>query len=79
MYIGNGETGNVQWYETTASFEGSLDISGCNADMIPYVNFQIIGKTVEERPDLDGENRDIAVEVVLDMDVKHMRSVRRML
>ena len=31
MYIGNGETGNVQWYETTASFEGSLDISGCNA------------------------------------------------
>lgn len=59
--------------------EGSLDISGCNADMIPYVNFQIIGKTVEERPDLDGENRDIAVEVVLDMDVKHMRSVRRML
>ena len=70
MYIGNGETGNVQWYETTASFEGSLDISGCNADMIPYVNFQIIGKTVEERPDLDGENRDIAVEVVLDMDVK---------
>ena len=20
MYIGNGETGNVQWYETTASF-----------------------------------------------------------
>ena len=42
MYIGNGETGNVQWYETTASFEGSLDISGCNADMIPYVNFQII-------------------------------------
>ena len=70
MYIGNGETGNVQWYETTASFEGSLDISGRNADMIPYVNFQIIGKTVEERPDLDGENRDIAVEVVLDMDVK---------
>ena len=60
----------MQWYETTASFEGSLDISGCNADMIPYVNFQIIGKTVEERPDLDGENRDIAVEVVLDMDVK---------
>ena len=38
--------------------------------LIPYVNFQIIGKTVEERPDLDGENRDIAVEVVLDMDVK---------
>ena len=70
MYIGNGDTGNVQWYETTASFEGRLDISGCNADMIPYVNFQIIGKTIEERPDLDGENRDIAVEVVLDMDVK---------
>ena len=62
MYIGNGDTGNVQWYETTASFEGRLDI--------PYVNFQIIGKTIEERPDLDGENRDIAVEVVLDMDVK---------
>ena len=70
MYIGNGDTGNVQWYETTASFDGRLDISGCNADMIPYVNFQIIGKTIEERPDLDGENRDIAVEVVLDMDVK---------
>lgn len=70
MYIGNGETGNVQWYETTAAFDGKLDISGCNADMIPYVNFQIIGKTIEERSDMDGENREVAVEVVLDMDVK---------
>lgn len=70
MYLGTDDSRAIQWYETTVNFDGSLDISGCSADMIPYVNYQVIGKAIEGRPDLDGENRDISVEVVMDMDVK---------
>ena len=67
MYVGTDDSHNIQWYETTAAFEGSLDISGCSADMIPYVSYQITGRTIEDRPDMDGENRDVSIEVVLDM------------
>lgn len=70
MYVGTDDSHNIQWYETTAAFEGSLDISGCSADMIPYVSYQITGRTIEDRPDMDGENRDVSIEVVLDMDIK---------
>lgn len=70
MYLASDEMQSVQWYETTIPIKGNLDISGANPDMIPYVDYQILNKTVEPREDMNGENRDILVEVVLDMDVK---------
>lgn len=70
MYLAEDETQSVQWYETTVAFEGTLDINGCNPDMISYVKYNIMSVNVEAKPDYDGENREIAVEMVLDLDVK---------
>ena len=70
MYLSQDETQSVEWYETTVGFEGNLDINGCNPDMISYVKYDIVSKNVEVKPDYDGENREIAVEMVLDLDVK---------
>ncbi|MGN0318002.1 MAG: DUF3794 domain-containing protein, partial [Lachnospira sp.] len=70
MYLAADEMQSVQWYETNIPINGKLDISGTNPDMISYVDYQILNKSVEPREDMNGENRDITVEVVLDMDVK---------
>lgn len=70
MYLPPEENASVQWYETSVGFEGSLDINGCNPDMVSYVKYHIISVNVEVKPDYDGENREIAIEMVLDLEVK---------
>lgn len=70
MYQANDDSQSVQWYETNVPFEGKLDINGCSADMISYIKYNIINTNVEVKPDYDGENREISIEMTLDMDVK---------
>lgn len=70
MYLPQEDNASVQWYETSVGFEGTLDINGCNADMISYVKYHVMSVSVEIKPDYDGENREIAVEMVLDLEVK---------
>lgn len=70
MYMCDDDKKNVQWYDTTIHFEGTLDVSGASPDMIPYIAYRIVGKSIEERSDLDNENMDFFVEVVLELDIK---------
>lgn len=77
MYMPKEENATVQWYETTSNFEGKLDINGCNADMISCVSYTVIGKNIEIRADFDGENREVSVEMVLDLSVKAYEECRK--
>ena len=70
MYLGQDESQSVQWYETSAAFDGTLDVSGCNADMTSYVQYNIVSCNLEVKPDYDGENREISVEITADMSVQ---------
>lgn len=70
MYLPQDSAQPVQWYETSATFEGKLDINGCSADMISFVQYRTISFNIEVRPDYDGENRDLSVELVLDLSVR---------
>lgn len=70
MYLPQEENQPVQWFESAVSFEGKLDINGCSADMISFVQYKTISFNLEVRPDYDGENRDISVEMVLDLSVR---------
>jgi len=70
MYAAAENSEAVQWYETTIPFDGTLEVSGCNPDMIGFVKTQIMHANVEVRPDYDGENREIATEIVLELSVK---------
>lgn len=38
--------------------------------MVSFVQYRLISFTMEARPDYDGENREIAVEMVLDLSVR---------
>ncbi len=70
LYSSEAEDQSVQFYETEIPFSGSLDCSGCNENMISDICIQILSKSLDVKTDVDGENRVVDMEVVLDMDVK---------
>ena len=70
MYIGEGEDNNLEYYETEIPFNGMVDCSGCSEDMIDNITCNILSKSMEVKPDSDGEQRIVDVEVVLDLDIK---------
>lgn len=77
MYICNDDGQSVQWYETNVPFIGTIDVSGADPDSICYVGFSMIGKNIDVKPDYDGNNREIAVELVLDMDIKSYKDSKK--
>lgn len=70
MYASQEENSAVQCYENSVNFEGQLDVNGCNPDMVSCIKYNIVGKNLEIKPNYDGENREIAVELVLDLNLK---------
>lgn len=70
MYIAADESESVQWFEAVKDFEGTVDISGCNSDMVSYVRYGLVSSNVDIKPDYDGENREISIELAIQLDVK---------
>ena len=70
MYEGEGENQPTAWYETTLPFSGMLDCHGLKERMHPDITCSIGQKQVEVKPDTDGEERIISLELVLDLDMK---------
>lgn len=70
MYEADSEDTPLDCYETELPFTASLDCSGCSEEMIPDITFNIADRTLEIRPDADGEERTVGVEVTLNVDIK---------
>lgn len=70
LYSSNDEENPIEYYETEVPFSGTIDCNGCNEDMIEDVTFCISNMSLEIKPDADGEERVIDLEVILDMNIK---------
>lgn len=70
LYTSDNEDNPIEYYETEIPFSGTVDCSGCNEDMIEDITFEIGNKNLEIKPDADGEDRIIDLEVILEMDIK---------
>lgn len=70
LYSGEDEENSLQYFETEIPFSGNIDCNGCREDMISDVDIKIHSKDFEIKPDSDGEERVISLEVVLDLDLK---------
>lgn len=70
LYAGDGENGTKQWIETVLPFQGTVDCPGCSPNMIANVEVSLSSSNLEVKPDYDGEERLIQVDVVLDLDIK---------
>lgn len=70
IYEGEGEGHPVRAYETTIAFNGKQECAGVRESMIPDILYSVGQKEVVIKPDRDGEERCIALEICLDMDIR---------
>ncbi|MGN0298992.1 MAG: SPOCS domain-containing protein [Lachnospiraceae bacterium] len=70
IYAGEEEHIPIQWVEKNIPFQGSVPVEGCSMDMILMSSVNVIHREMEARPDGDGENRIIGIDMVLELDMK---------
>ncbi len=70
VYQGAGLKETPEFYETTLPFTGRFDLSGATPNMIEDIFPTVVQETISTKPDDDGEERVVEVEVVLELDMK---------
>ncbi len=70
LYEGEGEEHPIRSYETTIPFSGELECHGCREGMLPDIRCRMGQKELAVRPDFDGEERSIGLEMVLDFAIR---------
>lgn len=73
LYSGDDDNNPLEWVEQAVPFSGEVNCSGCTDDMIPNIDINIQQSNMEVKPDSDGEERILQVEVVLELDMKIYR------
>lgn len=70
VYQGAGLKETPEFFETKLPFTGRFDLPGAAPNMIEDISPMVVQENITTRPDEDGEERIIEVEVVLEMDMK---------
>lgn len=70
LYEGEGEDRPIRSFETTMPFSGVLECHGCREDMLPDIRYVQGQQDISVRPDLDGEERCIGLELALDINIR---------
>ncbi len=70
LYEGEGEDRPLRSFETTIPFSGVLECHGCRDGMLPDIRYVLSQQELAVRPDLDGEERNIGMELVLDIMIR---------
>lgn len=70
LYEGEGEERPVRAFETTMPVSGVLECHGCREGMLPDIRCSLGQQDLTIRPDFDGEERNLGLELVLDMIIK---------
>ena len=70
LYEGEGEEHPVRSFETTLPFSGVLECHGCREGMLPDIRYRLGQQEIAVRPDFDGEERSIGLELVMDISIK---------
>ncbi|MCM1560686.1 MAG: DUF3794 domain-containing protein [Butyrivibrio sp.] len=70
LYEGEGEEHPIRSFETTIPFSGTLECHGCREGMLPDIRCRLGQKELAVRPDFDGEERSIGLEMVLDCEIR---------
>ncbi len=70
LYEGEGEEHPVRSFETTIPMSGVLECHGCKEGMLPDIRYRLGQQELTVRPDFDGEERSIGIELVMDISVR---------
>ena len=70
LYEDANDSDTMQWLEFSVPFQKELICEGCDESMIPDLDLQILSAELSVKPDSDGEERIIFMDVVLESDLK---------
>lgn len=70
LYEGEGEEHPIRSFETVIPFSGTLECHGCREGMLPDIRYRLGQKELAVRPDFDGEERCIGLDMVLDFVIR---------
>lgn len=70
LYEGEGEEHPIRSFETAMPFSGVLECHGCREGMLPDIRYAKGQQELAVRPDLDGEERCVGLELALDIDIR---------
>lgn len=70
LYEGEGEDHPCRCFETTLPFSGVLECHGCREGMLPDIRHHLGQQELTIHPDFDGEERNIGLELVLDIGIR---------
>lgn len=70
LYEGEGEEHPIRSFETVIPFSGALDCHGCQEGMLPDIRYRLGQRELAVRPDFDGEERCIGLDMVLDFMIR---------
>ncbi len=70
LYESEGEEQAVRAFETTLPLNGSVECHGCMDGMIADIRYEVGNMELDVRPDFDGEQRMLGLDMVLDIGMK---------
>lgn len=53
-----------------AAFSGEVECPDCTEELIPLIEASVMHQSLEAKPDVDGEERILVSDVVLELDMK---------
>lgn len=69
LYEGEGEDHPIRSYETALPFSGVLECHGCREGDVGDIRYLVNSHELSVRPDLDGEERNIGLELAMDLSI----------
>ena len=70
LYVGDDEGNPLQWLEYSLPFSGEVECAGCLEELIPDIEMSVMHRAIEVKPDADGEERILQVDVVLELEMR---------
>lgn len=70
LYAGDEEDHPLQWTEYALPFRGEVECGGCTEELLPNIEVMVLKKSLEVKPDADGEERLLQADAVLELDMK---------
>jgi len=70
LYRGDTDDSLIEFLESELPFNGPIDISGAKDDMLADVSLQVLDQHITIRPDDDGEDRVLEIEVSVGVEMK---------
>ena len=70
LYTPEIEERKLEYIETEIPFDGVVSCNGCSENMIPDIEVTVSSKEATPKPDEDGENRIIDIELILKLQMK---------